>query len=199
KTMTKPDEYYGVNTIPAITWALELYFRKDSKHKKSGVVEVVFPAGNHKELRRKKGEHQITVWFSKRKIYVRSRCNYEKDCSANSDRIDGDNREALKTLNWEEINSRAFFKTVTKWLMRLDLDFATLVRALNTVCDRRVKLPLKTKYGKVFNRFNDYRQVNWPEDATPDKRNRFLEEVLVRVSFWIQSAAEVGALLEGNA
>ncbi|MHA2378396.1 MAG: hypothetical protein ACXADS_03905 [Candidatus Thorarchaeota archaeon] len=196
--MTKPDEYYGVNAIPPISWALNLYFKKNPKYKKSGVVEVIFPAGDHKEMRRKKGEHKITLWLSKRKIYVRSRCDYDRECPANSDRIDGMDREALKTLDWDEVNSRAFFKTVTKWLMRLDLEFVTLIRALNTVCDRRVRLPLKTKYGKVFNRFNDYRQVNWSEEATPDKRDRFLEEVLVRVAFWIQSAAEVGALLEGN-
>ncbi|MFW9798945.1 MAG: hypothetical protein ACFFD9_00770 [Candidatus Thorarchaeota archaeon] len=196
--MTRPDEYYAVNTIPAVTWALELYLKSGAPYRDSGVKEVLFPAGPHKELRRKKGEHQIALWVSKRNVYVRARCNFTKECEVNTDRIPGDDREALKKLSWDEVNSRAFFKTITKWLLRLDLDFATLVRALNTVCDRNVKRPLRTKYGKVFNRFNDYRQVKWAEDATPDNRSRFLEEVLVRVAFWIQSAAQVGALMEGK-
>jgi len=112
----------------------------------------------------------------------------------NTGRVDGDDREALKGLPWDELNVRAFFKTMTKWLMRMDLDFKTLIRAFNTVCDRRVALPLTTKYGKRFDKFNDYRQHRWPEDATPDNRSRFLEEVLIRVAFWIQSAAQVNAL-----
>lgn len=199
QTMTKPDEYYAVNTIPPITWALELYLKSGARYKDSGVKEVIFPGGPHKELRRKKGEHQIFLWISKRKVYVRARCNFAKECEVNTDRISGDDREALKTLPWDEVNSRAFFKTITKWLLRLELDFETLVRALNTVCDRHVKIPLRTRYGRVFNRFNDYRQVNWAEDATPDNRSRFLEEVLVRVAFWIQSAAQVGVLIEGKA
>jgi hypothetical protein len=191
--MTDPDEYYAVNTIPAIAWALELYLKAGARFK-DRTIEVVFPAGDHKESMRKKGDHEIVVWISNRKIYVRARCNFKKECKVNTGRVDGDNREALKALPWDEINVRAFFRTMMKWLMRMDLDFKTLIRAFNTVCDRRVVLPLTTKYGKKFDKFNDYRQHRWPEDATPDKRTRFLEEVLVRVSFWIQSAAQVNAL-----
>ncbi|MHA1924297.1 MAG: hypothetical protein ACW974_00135 [Candidatus Thorarchaeota archaeon] len=191
--MTEPDEYYGVNTIPAIAWALELYLQAGARFK-DRTIEVIFPGGNHKEMRMKKGEHEIVVWISNRKIYARARCNFKKECKVNTGRVDGSDREALKEFPWDEINSRAFFKTMTKWLMRMDLDFKTLIRAFNTVCDRRVALPLTTKYGKKFDKFNDYRQHRWPKDATPDNRSRFLEEVLIRVAFWIQSAAQVNAL-----
>jgi hypothetical protein len=191
--MTNPDEYYAVNTIPAIAWALELYLKAGARFK-DRTIEVVFPAGDHKENMMKKGEHEIVVWIAKRKIYVRARCDFKKECKVNTDRVDGADRDALKELPWDEINVRAFFKTMMKWLMRMDLDFKTLIRAFNTVCDRRVALPLTTKYGKTFEKFNDYRQNRWPDDATPDNRDRFLEEVLVRVSFWMQSAAEVNAL-----
>ncbi|MHA2354480.1 MAG: hypothetical protein ACXADC_04870 [Candidatus Thorarchaeota archaeon] len=191
--MTNPDEYYAVNTIPAITWALNLYLKSGARFK-DRTIEVVFPAGDHKEMRRKKGEHEIVVWISKRKIYVRARCDFQKECKVNTGRVNGSDREALKELPWDEINVRAFFRTMMKWLMRMDLDFKTLIRAFNTVCDSRVALPLTTKYGKRFPKFNSYRQHRWPKDATPDNRERFLEEVLVRVSFWIQSAAEVNAL-----
>jgi len=57
-----------------------------------------------------------------------------------------------------------------------------------------VEIPLTTKYGKTFKKFDEYRRNKWPEDATPDNRERFIEEVLVRVSFWFQSAHQVGAL-----
>ncbi len=191
--MTDPDEYYAVNTIPAIVWALELYLTAGARFK-DRTIEVVFPAGKHKENMRKKGDHEIVVWISNRKIYARARCDFKKECKVNTGRVDGSDRDALKELPWDELNVRAFFKTMVKWIMRMDLDFKTLIRAFNTVCDRRVALPLTTKYGKKFEKFNDYRQHRWPKDATPDNRPRFLEEVLIRVSFWIQSAAQVNAL-----
>jgi hypothetical protein len=119
---------------------------------------------------------------------------YDKGCSFNSSRIDGSDREALKTLPWDETNDRSFFIAIRKWLVRLKFDFVTLIRALNTMCDRYVELPLTTKYGRTFKKFDEYRRNKWPEDATTDNRDKFLEEVLVRVSFWIQSAAQVNAL-----
>jgi hypothetical protein len=192
--MTDPNSYYPVNTIPALAWALDIYFKAGGAFKEAGVVEIVFPAGDHKELMRKKGKHEVLLWLSKRQIFVRARCDYDKSCSFNSERIAGEDREALKSLSWDEINDRSFFIAVRKWLIRYKFDFVTLIRALNTVCDRHVELPLTTKYGRTFKKFNDYRSHNWPEDTTPDNREKFLEEVLVRVTFWIQSAAEVDAL-----
>jgi hypothetical protein len=192
--MPDPNSYYPVNTIPALAWALDIYFKAGGAFKEGGVVELIFPAGDHKELMRKKGKHEITLWLSKRQLFVKARCDYDKSCSFNSERIAGDAREALKALSWDEINDRKFFIAIRKWLIRLRFDFVTLIRALNTVCDRRVEIPLTTKYGRTFEKFNDYRSHKWPEDATPDNREKFLEEVLVRVSFWIQSAAEVDAL-----
>ncbi|MFX0108223.1 MAG: hypothetical protein ACFE7R_08070 [Candidatus Hodarchaeota archaeon] len=190
----KPDEYYGVNTIPGIAWALDLYLKKGGPFKITKSIEMTFPLGEHKERMQTKGKHEIILWITKKKIYVRSVCTYDKECKINHERVSGKDRESLKELPWEDINDRLFFRAITRWLLRLELDFATLIRALNTICDRKVEIPLKTKYGRVFDKFNDYRTHRWPEDATPDKRSRFLEEVLVRVSFWIQSAAEVGAL-----
>ena len=191
--MTDSDEYYAVNIIPAIAWALNLYLKTGARFKDK-TLEVVFPAGDHKENMMKKGEHEIAVWISNRRIYARARCNFKKDCKVNTERVNGNDRDALKELPWDEVNVRAFFKTIMKWLMRMDLDFKTLIRSLNTVCNDRVALPLTTKYGKTFNEFNDYRKTKWPKDATLDNRSRFLEEVLVRVSFWMQSAAQVNAL-----
>jgi hypothetical protein len=97
-------------------------------------------------------------------------------------------------LEWGEAKADTFFKAIRKWVVRLDLDFVTFIRALNTVCDRRVEIPLTTKYGRTFKKFDEYRRNKWPEDATPDNREKFIEEVLVRVSFWIMSAHQVGAL-----
>ncbi len=192
--MTNPDDYYPVNTIPALAWALDLYFKAGGAFKEGGVVELVFPAGEHKEVMRKKGLHENILWMSKKSLYVRARCSHDKDCNFNSERIDGGDREALKGLSWDQANDRAFFIAVRKWLIRLKFDFVTLIRALNTTCDKRVELPLTTKWGRTFKKFDEYRRNKWPEDATPDNRDRFLEEVLVRVSFWIQSAAQVKAL-----
>jgi hypothetical protein len=61
-------------------------------------------------------------------------------------------------------------------------------------CDRYVERPLTTKWGREFKKFDDYRKNKWPEDVNPNDRERFLEEVLVRASFWVQSAAQVDAL-----
>ncbi|MBN2227960.1 MAG: hypothetical protein JW779_00080 [Candidatus Thorarchaeota archaeon] len=192
--MVDAEEYYSVNTIPALAWALDLYFKAGGKIKEGGIVELVFPAGAHKELMKKKGDHEIFLWLSKKKLFVRARCNYNKECSFNSERIDGSDREGLKGLPWGEINDRSFFIALRKWLIRNKFDYVTLIRALNTACDRKVEIPLTTKYGRTFKKFDDYRKNKWPEDATPDNREKFLEEVLVRVSFWIQSAAQVNAL-----
>ena len=82
-----------------------------------------------------------------------------------------------------------------KWVVRLDLDFITLIRALNTICDTRVKIPMTTQYGRTFNKFDDYRRNRWPADATPNNPPKFIEEVLVRVTFWFMTAATVGALV----
>ncbi len=192
--MVNPEELYPVNTIPAIAWALDLYFKKDTKYKQKGIVEITFPSGDHKELMKKKGKHEILLWYSDRNIYVRAKCLFDKNCEFHSERIDGRDRETLKGIGWEEADSRAFFKAVTRWLLRLEFDYVLLIRALATVCDKRVEIPLTTKYGKTFQKFDEYRRNRWPEDAKPDDKPRFLEEVLVRVCFWIQSAAQVGAL-----
>ena len=192
--MTNPDEYYPVNTIPPITWAIQLYLKTGAKLKKKGVIEVIFPAGEHKELMSKKGSHDILIWLSKSNVHVRAKCQYDKNCKFNSERIDGYNREALKSLSWDAMNSRRFFQMMVKWLMKLDLDFVTFVRALNTICNHYVEIPLTSQYGKSFENFNAYRSNKWPEEATPDNREKFLEELLVRVCFWFQTAAIVGAL-----
>ncbi|MFW9927024.1 MAG: hypothetical protein ACFFDM_09670 [Candidatus Thorarchaeota archaeon] len=188
------DELYPVNTIPALAWALDLYFKAGGKFKEGKTVELIFPVSDHKEMMRKKGVHEIYMFLSKRKVFLKARCEYDKECSFNTPRINGWDREAVKTLDWGEAESQTFFKAVRKWIQRLDLDFVTFIRALNTVCDRRVELPLTTKWGREFKKFDEYRRNKWPEDATPDNREKFLEEVLVRVSFWIQSAHQVGAL-----
>jgi hypothetical protein len=79
--------------------------------------------------------------------------------------------------------------------MRLDLDYVKIIKSLNTVANRRVKLPLKTRFGKTFKKFNDYRITRWPEGLTPENKEEYLEEVLLRVCFWIRAAAEVNALI----
>ena len=192
--MTDPDEYYPVNTIHLLYHALDIYFKVDGKYKEGGVVELILPSGAHKVMMQTKGQHDIILWMSKKKIYVRARCGFDKDCSFNSKRIIASDREALKTLPWDETNSRGFFTAVRKWLMRLRFDYVTLIRSINAACDRRVKIPLTTKWGREFKKFDDYRRNKWPEEVTTEDRNRFLEEVLVRVAFWIQSAAQVDAL-----
>ena len=189
-----PDEQHPVNTIPPVTWALELYLKTGAKLKKKGVIEVIFPSGDHRELMSKKGSHDILIWLSKNKVHVRAKCQYDKNCKFNVERIDGHDREALKTISWDDIESRVFFRTMVKWLNKLDLDFVMFVRALNTICNRYVEIPLTTQYGKTFENFNAYRSTKWPEEATPDRRDRFFEELLVRVAFWFQTAAIVGAL-----
>ena len=192
--MSKPDELHPVNTIPALAWALELYLKAGGKYKEGKTVELIFPVKDHREKLMKKGSHDIYMSFTKGKISLRARCDYDRKCSFNSERIDGADREAIKKLDWGETKTDAFFKALRKWIIRLDLDFVTLMRALNTVCDNRVEIPLTTKYGRTFQKFDEYRRNNWPEEITPDKRDMFIEEVLVRVAFWIQSASQVGAL-----
>ena len=192
--MTNPDEIYPVNTIPALAWALDLYFKVGGKFRDGKTIELVFPVSDHKEMMRTKGVHEIFMFMSKRKLFLKARCDFSKECTFNSERINGWDREAVKTLDWGEAESQTFFKALRKWIQRLDLEFVTFIRALNTVCDRRVEIPLKTKYRRTFEKFDEYRRHKWPEDATPDNRDAFLEEVLVRVSFWIQSAHQVGAL-----
>jgi hypothetical protein len=192
--MTDPDEYYPVNTIPALSWALDLYFKAGGKFKEGGVVELILPAGAHRVMMQKKGDHDIILWMSKKKVYVRARCAFDKECSFNSGRIAADDREALKALPWDETNDRSFFMAIRKWLVRLNFDFVTLIRAINTACDRHVQIPLTTKWGREFKKFDDYRKNKWPDDVSPNDRERFLEEVLVRVSFWVQSAAQVDAI-----
>ncbi|MGQ4871393.1 MAG: hypothetical protein ACP6IT_06110 [Candidatus Thorarchaeota archaeon] len=192
--MPSPDEYYAANVIPPVAWALELYLKHKGRFKEQQVLEISFPAGFHKEMMRKKGPHEIAVWTSEKKIWVRARCTYSKECSFNSERIDGSDREAVKLLPWGEIDSRKFFPAIRKWLLRMDLDFVLFIRALNTICDRRVELPLTTQFGKTFKKFDEYRRTRWPEDVTPEKRDKFLEQVLLRVAFWFQTAAIVGAL-----
>jgi hypothetical protein len=192
--MTDPDEYYPVNTIYLLSHALDIYFKVDGKYREGGVLELILPAGSHKVMMQTKGQHDLILWMSKKKVYVRARCGFDKDCAFNSKRISGADREALKTLPWDETNSRGFFSALRKWLMRLKFDYVTLVRSINAACDRRVQIPLTTKWGREFKKFDDYRRNKWPEDVTTEDRDRFLEEVLVRVSFWIQSAAQVDAL-----
>jgi hypothetical protein len=192
--MPKPDEQYPVNTIPPIAWALNLYFKAGGRFKKKGILEVIFPVGKHTERRKKVGDHEIILWISKQKLYLRSRCTFDRECEANIARVDASDREAVKTLPWDELNNRAFFKTMQKWISRLDLDFVTIIRALNTIADRRVELPLTTRFGKTFKKFNEYRATRWPAGLTPDKKEEYLEEVLLRVSFWIRAAVEVDAL-----
>ena len=193
--MTKPDEYYPVNLFPALQWALDLYFKKHPKYRDPPIVEVIFPAGSHKVLMKTIGEHEIVFWMSKRKLYVKARCLADKECKFNVSRVNADDREALKTINWEKIDSRQFFQIMRKWVVRLDLDFITLIRALNTICDTRVKIPLTTQYDRTFGKFDDYRRNRWPADATPNNPPKFIEEVLVRVTFWFMTAATVGALV----
>ena len=82
--MTDPDEYYPANVIPALSWALDLYFKVDGKYKEGGVIELILPAGTHKVMMQKKGEHDIILWMSKKKVFVRARCGFDKDCSFNS-------------------------------------------------------------------------------------------------------------------
>jgi hypothetical protein len=192
--MSKPDESHPVNAIPPLAWALELYMKAGGKFKEGRMIELIFPVEDHKEMMRKKGSHEIYMWFSKGRIFLRGRCNYDRECSFNTGRINGANREAVKKLEWGEARSDTFFKAIRKWVVRLDLDFVTFIRALNTVCDKRVEIPLTTKYGRTFKKFDEYRRNKWPEDVTPDKREKFIEEVLVRVSFWISAAYAVGAL-----
>ena len=52
----------------------------------------------------------------------------------------------------------------------------------------------KGKRNQLLGKFDEYRRNKWPEDVKPDNRDRFLEEVMVRVSFWMLSAHQVGAL-----
>ncbi len=192
--MVDKEELYPVNTLPPLAWALKLYFKNDTKYKKKGVFELTFPSGKHKERMQKKGDHEISVWFSDKKIYVRAKCRYDKKCEFNSERITVEKREDLMDLGWEDVDSRKFFKSITKWLMKLDLDYVLLIRALVTITDKYVEIPLTTQYGRTFEKFDEYRKNRWPDDAKPSDKPRFLEEILVRVCFWIQSAAEVGAL-----
>jgi hypothetical protein len=192
--MPDVDETYPVNTIPALAWALDLYFKAGGPFKDGKTIELIFPVSDHKEMMRKKGVHEIFMFMSKRKLYLKARCDFDKECSFNSARIDALDRDAVRTLDWGEADSKTFFKAVRKWIQKLDLDFVTFIRALNTVCDRRVEIPLKTKYGRTFKKFDEYRRNKWPEDVTPDKREEFLEEVMVRVSFWMMSAHQVGAM-----
>ncbi len=192
--MTKPDEYYGVNTLPAIAWAFEIYFKNKGPYKTSGILEAILPAGNHKRFR-EKGGHEISIWMSDdRKIYVKARCTREDTCEFNSERFEATDRESLKTIDWDKINDRRFFQTMRKWLLKMNLDFKLIIRSLATICDRKVEIPLTTQYGRTFEKFDEYRKNRWPEDATPDNRAKFLEEVLVRVCFWIMTAAAVEAL-----
>lgn len=192
--MVDKEALYPVNTLPPIAWALKLYFKNDTKYRRKGVVELTFPSGKHKEKFQKKGDHEITVWYSEKKIYVRAKCRFDKKCDFNSDRVLVEKREDVMDLGWEDVDSRRFFKSITKWLMTLEFDYVLLVRSLVTIADKYVNLPLTTQYGRTFEKFDEYRKNRWPDDAKPNDKPRFLEEILVRVCFWIQSAAEVGAL-----
>jgi hypothetical protein len=192
--MTNPDEYYAANVIPPIAWALDLYFKQGQHSKDASIVEVAFPAGDHKEALRTVGKHEIAVWLSKQDVFVRPRCTYDKDCRFMTPRIDGRDRDAVKALPWDKTDKTKFFRAIRDWLLRMNLDYAILVRALVTVCDRKVTIPLTTRWKKKFDKFDDYRRIRWPEDATPDNRPRVIEEVLFRVAFWFQTAADVGAL-----
>lgn len=166
--------------------------------KDAAVVEISFPAGSHKEALRTVGEHEIAVLFSKQEVFVRPRCTYDKNCRFMGPRIDARDRDAIKALPWDKTDQTRFFKAIRDWVLRLNLDFTILVRALVTVCDRKVNIPLTTRWGKKFDKFDDYRRNKWPEDATPENRPRLLEEVLFRVAFWFQTAADVGALKEAQ-
>ena len=148
--MTDPDEFYPVNTIPVLARALELYFKTGGKFKEGGVLELIFPAGKHKEMMRTKGEHEIIIWLSKQQLFVRARCSFDKDCSFNTPRFDAKDRDALKPLPWDLMNDRTFFVALRKWLFRLKFDFVTIIRALNTAADRYVEIPLTTKWGPTF-------------------------------------------------
>ncbi len=192
--MTDPDEHYGVNLIPALSLALRLYFKKRPKYKGPGSYEATFTAGHHKEKMRNRGDHLIIILFSKQEFWVRARCTYDRECTFNTPRIRGIDREGLKTIDWEPLNNRPLFTSMKKLLLALKLDFVTLVRAINTVCDHFVEIPLTTKWGRTFEKFDEYRRNRWPEDAKPADKPRFLEELLVRVCFWFMSAAAVGAL-----
>ncbi|MGY5876121.1 MAG: hypothetical protein RTU30_10270 [Candidatus Thorarchaeota archaeon] len=189
----KPDEFYGVNTLSAIAWALNVYTKAKGRYPVSGTLEAILPAGKHKKFG-KKGGHEIIVWITDRQVYAKARCNEDKECEFNTERINAKDREALKTIDWEPINDRRFFQIVRKMLMKMNLDYVLLIRSLTTVCDKKVKTPLTTQYGRTFEKFDEYRKNRWPEDATPDNRDKFLEEVLVRVCFWIMTAAAVDAI-----
>ncbi len=192
--MTDLDEIYPVNMLPPLSWALDLYFKAGGKFKDGKTIELILPVSDHKEMMRNKGVHEIFMFMSKRKLHLKARCDFSKKCSFNSARLDASDREAVKTLDWGEADSYTFIKAVRKWILRLDLDFVTFIRALNTVCDRRVELPLTTKWGRTFKKFDEYRRNKWPEEATPDNREMFIEEVLIRVAFWIQTAYKTNAM-----
>ena len=192
--MTDPDDHYGVNLIPAFQWALDLYLKKHPKYRLPGIIEVILPAGHHKERMRKVGEHDIVVWISDTEVFLRTKCSFDNKCKFVSRRMRGRDREALKELPWGDTDVRKFFSVMRDWVLSLKLDFVTIIKALNTVCDRYVEIPMTTQYGKTFEKFDEYRRNRWPEDATPDNRPRFIEEVLLRVCFWIMTAAKVGAL-----
>ncbi|MFO7836854.1 MAG: hypothetical protein R6V83_09375 [Candidatus Thorarchaeota archaeon] len=192
--MTDPDQMYAVNILPALAYAFDVYSKTDAPYKDSGAVEMVLQAGEHKKLLEKKGEHQVIVWFADGKIFARARCTYEKECDFNKPRVSAKDREGLKTLPWDKTNEKRFFILTSKWLMKLGYDYSTLIKALVAVCDKKVQTPLTTKYDKTFNKFNEYRKTQWPDDVDLSDKQRFLEEVLVRVSFWFKAAAEVDAL-----
>ncbi|UCE10221.1 MAG: hypothetical protein JSW61_14815 [Candidatus Thorarchaeota archaeon] len=192
--MSRVEEYYGVNVLPPIAWALDLYLKKFPKLKKSGAIEVTFTAESHRERLSAKGQHEIVVWFTNKELFARGRCTFEKECKFNTERVSARDREGLKELDWSKLNNRQLFKALTKLLMKLDLDFVTLIRALNTVSDHKVKIPHTTKWDRTFEKFDDYRKNRWPEDVDTSDRARFIEEVLVRVCFWFMSAAAVGDL-----
>ncbi|MHA1771850.1 MAG: hypothetical protein ACTSYL_11140 [Candidatus Thorarchaeota archaeon] len=192
--MPKPDEYYAANTIPPIAWALDLYLKHKGRFKEQRVLEIAFPAGHHKEMMKKRGVHEIAVWTANRQIWARARCPVSKECKFNSPRVKGADREGIKSLPWDEIDEQKFFPAIRRWLLKMDLDFALFIRALNTVCDKRVEIPLTTQYGKTFEKFDAYRRKRWPKDVTPADKEKFLQEVLLRVAFWFQTAAIVGAL-----
>ena len=137
---------------------IKLYYKNDTKYKRKGVVELTFPSGKHKERMQTKGEHEISIWFSEKKIYVRAKCRYDKKCSFNSERILIEKREDLMELGWEGADSRQFFKSITKWLMKLEFDFVLLIRSFVTICDNYVEIPLTTQYGRTFERFDEYRK-----------------------------------------
>ncbi|MBD3159800.1 MAG: hypothetical protein GF309_13540 [Candidatus Lokiarchaeota archaeon] len=193
-TMTDSDSLYAVNTLPALAYAFDVYSKIDAPFKDPGAVEMILHADDHKKLLQKKGEHQVIVWFADGKVFARARCTFDKECDFNKPRVGGKDREGLKTLPWEKTKEKRFFILLSKWVMKLGYDYSTLIKALVAVCDKKVETPLTTKYDKTFNKFNEYRKVNWPDDVSLEDRQRFLEEVLVRVSFWFKAAAEVDAL-----